>query len=190
MVNNLFLGPGILLQGTAANVDTTHNLSIVNVATALLGDPATFNFWPGSNSPCVNAGVAPGAIKGISLVPEFSYLHPMSHMPRWYAGSAPDVGAYEFLTSPYRFLEDEPSISSFSIVPNPLGRDQQLNVELAQMLSGDEEANVWNMAGQLVQTVALPQGTRKLSLSLPDLSAGTYLLQISGIGVRKFVIAH
>lgn len=188
LVNNLFLGGGTLLQGTTAVTDTVSNLRIPNIAAAQLIDPANYNYWPGPNAPCVNAGTNPGVYNNVSLVANFAYLHPRALLPRWYSGAGPDIGAYEFLTSPYRFIETEIKDNTFSIAPNPLNVNQTLTIEMAEPLSRETIAQVWTMGGHLIWKLPLPRGTQSISCPLTGLPAGTYLIQIAGHGVQRFVV--
>jgi hypothetical protein len=112
MVNNLFMGGGTLLQGTAAMVDTTHNLRFTTVSAGQLTNPAGYDFKLLPSSICINAGIQPGEHQGVSLTALYSYLHPLTRTARWYNGAAPDIGAYEFLVSRKHFSRISQSCSS------------------------------------------------------------------------------
>lgn len=188
MVNNLFLGPGTLLQGTTASIDTTHNIWLTNPADAMLADPANYNFRPLANCPCVDAGTDPGGFDNISLSAAFAYLHPLGHTASWPSGSAPEVGAYEHLVLPYRSVEDEVFGFSFSIAPNPIAGNQVLTVLTNQPLRRKTTAFLFDAVGNLVQKVQLPRGSNTFQLPLQALPPGVYLLKIDEFGMGKVVL--
>ena len=68
---------------------------------------------------------------------------------------------------------------SLNVFPNPV--DDVLNMEITSKVNGIFEARVYNMFGQVVQIdqIGLSTGENKLSLSVNDLSEGSYLLQIT-----------
>lgn len=96
MVNNAFLGPGTLLQGTGATLDTAFNIRLLSIAAAQLKDAAHFDFHPVPGSPCVDRGAPdPGNFAGISLLADRAYAHPLGYAPRTMTGLRPDAGAFE-----------------------------------------------------------------------------------------------
>jgi hypothetical protein len=85
--NNLFVGPGTPINGSAQ--------ALTNVVTAAPGfaNKAGYDYRLTSGSPAINAGSDPG-----SLAPTRQYVHPRSSEPRPVVGAL-DAGAYEFGTS-------------------------------------------------------------------------------------------
>ncbi|HAD14289.1 MAG TPA: hypothetical protein DCF33_17855 [Saprospirales bacterium] len=177
MVNNLFVGGGTLLQGTATAVDTTHNQRIVQIADAQLVDPAGYNYTPTPNAPCINAGIQPGEYAGIPLTATSAYLHPMGHTARWYTGSAPDVGAYEFLTSPYRSIPD-PATFSVQLFPNPAPAQTPVWLQCSQPLQQQAQLQIWDTQGRLIKQSRLEKGQTEALIHTENLSPGIYLIQI------------
>ena len=88
-INNLFVGSGTLYSGKQP--DLTTNLQ---AAAAVLQNAAGFEYRLNAGVAPINAGSNPGSIAGVSLVPEFQYVHPARREPRVVSG-ATDVGAYE-----------------------------------------------------------------------------------------------
>ena len=67
--------------------------------TNFTGDPrfvdrTNYNYRLRSDSPCINAGTAPGSANGVDLTPRYQYVHPASREPRPIVGAI-DIGAYE-----------------------------------------------------------------------------------------------
>ncbi|MBC7774841.1 MAG: T9SS type A sorting domain-containing protein, partial [Phycisphaerae bacterium] len=182
LVNNLFLGPGTLMQGTTAVLDTTHNIRLTNIAAAMLTDPANYNYRLLASSPCVNAGIDPGSFNNVPLTALYAYLHPLGRTARWYSGSAPDVGAYEHLMSPYRSVENEISDGGFTVAPNPVGGDEGLTIQTKQPLSARSTAFLFDIMGNLVQKVDFQRGQKTFQMHLENLPTGTYFLMVQGLG--------
>jgi hypothetical protein len=89
--DNIFFGGG--------TVSSQANGNATMMAGNFTGDPmlvdrAGFDYHLLPGSPCVNAGVDPGAAGAMSLVPQFQYVHPLGHEARATVGVI-DIGAYE-----------------------------------------------------------------------------------------------
>lgn len=190
LVNNLFAGPGTLLTGTTQSVDTTHNLQFSTVAAAKLVDPANFDYRPGPGSLCINTGIQPDSFAGVQLTALQSYLHPLSHTARWYSGSAPDVGAYEYLTTPYRWIPDEGVGERWRIYPNPVATNGALTLEFPVKLPADTEALLYNALGQELGRFKLEKGNNRLEILLPGLNAGRYFLGIAGFAGGQWLLVE
>lgn len=190
MVNNLFLGPGTLLQGTTASLDTTHNIRLTSIAAAMLMDPANYNYRLTANSPALNAGIDPGSFNNVSLAALYSYLHPMGRTARWYSGSAPDVGAYEFLTTPYRSPEQEDFAGGIVLSPNPLHGNEVLNLQTTRATAFETFALLYDERGALVLKSPMPKGQTSFQIWLGDLASGVYFLQIKGASFGKKLVVN
>jgi hypothetical protein len=189
MVNNLFLGGGTLLQGTATTLDTTHNLRISSIPAGQLSDPAAYDFSLTANSPCVNAGTQPGEYQGVPLTAVYSYLHPMSRTARWYTGSAPDVGAYEFLVSPYRSVPDEKA-ASFQVYPNPAAPNVSITVVFDVALTQDEVLYCLDQYGRVVAQTFMEKSRMQAALTLPNLPPGIYWIYSPLLGIKEKVMVR
>ncbi len=187
LVNNLFLGPGTLMQGTTAVLDTTHNIRLTNIAAAMLSDPANYNYRLLPSSPCVDAGIDPGSFNNLPLTALYSYLHPLGKTARWHSGLAPDVGAYEHLMSPYRSVENEASNSGFSAAPNPVAGNQVLTIQANRPLLARSRAFLFDAMGNRVQTAELTRGEKEFQMPLLDLEPGIYFLYIQGVGNGEII---
>lgn len=191
LVNNLFLGPGTFLQGTTVSLDTSHNIRLTNIASALLEDPANFDYWPTANSPCVEAGTDPGSFNNISLAATFAYIHPLSRTQRWVSGNAPDVGAYEFLVAPYRTAPDVPQGLNLKIFPNPLVHGQRLTLTFEQAPTIATTIWLTNSSGIPLKKYDWPDGKVTWEMELPALAPGMYYLTVPGKDIRKgFLMVH
>ncbi len=87
--NNIFYGGGTLCSQANALLD--HNYS---GTTPRFVDAAGFDYRLQADSPAMDAGVDPGSGAGLSLLPEYEYVHPTRAMPRPVVGVI-DIGAYE-----------------------------------------------------------------------------------------------
>ncbi|MFN0175609.1 MAG: right-handed parallel beta-helix repeat-containing protein [Saprospiraceae bacterium] len=187
LVNNLFLGPGTLLQGTSLVMDTTHNIWLTNIAAANLSNSANFEYRLTASSPCVDAGTDAGYFNNVPLTALYAYLHPLGRTARWFSGAAPDIGAYEHLTVPYRAVEDEASGIGFSIAPNPVGGNGVLTVQITQPLASETTAYLFDATGSLVQKVELSRAQKEFQMPLSALPPGIYFLYIQGIGKGRLI---
>ncbi len=187
LVNNLFLGPGTLLQGTSSAMDTTHNIWLTNIADGMLSDPANYEYRPTAGSPCVDAGIDPGSFNNEPLTALYAYLHPLGRTARWFSGLAPDVGAYEHLTVPYRTVEDETPLTGFSIAPNPVEGNRILTIQTKQPLASETTAYLFDVLGNLLQKLELPQAQQEFPIPLAALAPGIYFLNIQGLGKGKLI---
>jgi hypothetical protein len=90
LVNNLFIGPGTVLQGQATQ---TTNLATRN---AHLVNQAQYDYHLAKDSPAINKGTNPGTAGEYNLAPQYEYVNPLSAVPRSVVGPAIDIGAYEY----------------------------------------------------------------------------------------------
>ncbi|MDA0372533.1 MAG: right-handed parallel beta-helix repeat-containing protein [Planctomycetota bacterium] len=88
--NNLRSGPGRELIGSG---DTAGD---VWAQAQTFVDAPTFDYRPRAESPAIDAGVDPGSVRGVGLLPQIEYAPTASHRIRQLSGT-PDVGAFEFL---------------------------------------------------------------------------------------------
>lgn len=187
LVNNLFLGPGTLTQGTTVTMDTTHNIRMTNIANALLTDPANYDYSLTANSPCVDAGIAPGSFNNVSLSAAEVYIHYLLHDPRTVSGSAPDVGAYEFAQASAASEVLYGKIP-WSVFPNPVHNGEGLNIEISQPRSGERMAFLFHLNGQEIKRQLLSEDQDVVEMPLPGLPEGVYFLRVSGMGSRKVLV--
>ena len=93
LTNNIFYGGGTVSSQSSA-------VQATNFVAPSMGDPkfvnlGSFDVHLSTGSPCADKGSDPGQGSGMSLVPGFEYVHPVSRTVRTTAGSAIDIGAYE-----------------------------------------------------------------------------------------------
>jgi hypothetical protein len=88
IINNLFVGPGHL-EGT---FEARNNLFLMDPK---LVDRERFDYRLAPGSQAIDAGVDPGQVDGVSLLPVSQYVHPLRAMRRPVVGPL-DVGAEEF----------------------------------------------------------------------------------------------
>jgi len=168
-------------------MDTTHNIWLTNIADGMLSDPANYEYRPTAGSPCVDAGIDPGSFNNEPLTALYAYLHPLGRTARWFSGAAPDIGAYEHLTVPYRTVEDEKSALEFAFFPNPVVGNQILTILTPQLLRIKHNVFLYDATGNLVQKAEFQQGSNKLQMPLENLPAGTYFLWVQGLGSAKAI---
>ncbi len=89
--NNIFFGGGTVTNQVSAVLE--NNLVATN---PLFVAPASYDYRLLAGSPAINAGIAPGSVGAVSLVPIDVYVHPALGAPRPVAGAI-DIGAYEFV---------------------------------------------------------------------------------------------
>jgi hypothetical protein len=89
VINNLFIGQGVVLKGLG---ELTHNLTLTK---PVLLDPAAFDYRLKSGSAAIRAGIDPGVAHGFSLRPTSQYVHLAQEEPRPAEGHI-DVGAYQY----------------------------------------------------------------------------------------------
>jgi hypothetical protein len=90
VMNNVAVGAPISLK--AGIVDVQANYQAPDHG---LGDAPQLDFGLKPDSPLIDAGVDPGSVDGVSLWPQFEYVHPASGRPRQRV-AAIDIGAHEF----------------------------------------------------------------------------------------------
>lgn len=108
-VNNTTNTPGVLTNNIFWNGGTVSSqasaVQTSNFVAPTMGDPmfanvAGYDVHLLSGSPCIDKGTAPGSAGTQSLVPTAQYVHPTSGESRSVAGTAIDIGAYEFGNMP------------------------------------------------------------------------------------------
>ena len=87
--NNLFVGGGTAVSGTAAQV------SNLQTNTPNFVDITNFDYRPTATTPGIDGGTAPGLGGAFDLTPIYQYVHPSNREPRP-TRNAIDVGAYEY----------------------------------------------------------------------------------------------
>ena len=93
VINNIFAGKGIIVEGTPS-------ILVANLASE---DPEFFRFndEPANDyrltaeSPAADAGIDPGMVHGVPLLPRWVYMHPADSAKRENSG-LPDIGAYGY----------------------------------------------------------------------------------------------
>jgi Right handed beta helix region len=90
LVNNLFIGPGTVLQGQG---DQTTNLA---TSDAHLANQAEYDYHLAKGSPAINKGTKPGTAARYDLTPLYEYVDPLGATPRVIVGPVIDIGAYEY----------------------------------------------------------------------------------------------
>lgn len=87
--NNIFQGAGTITSQTTA-------VKANNFAgNAKLVSPTTYDYHLQTGSPAIDSGADPGLGAGLSLVPQYQYVHPACAEQRVTIGAAIDIGAYE-----------------------------------------------------------------------------------------------
>jgi hypothetical protein len=90
IVNNLFVGNGTILSGPG---EMKNNLATEDFQFV---DKANYDYHLKPDSAAMDGGTNPGTVNGVDLTPVWQYVHPLGREQRIVAGSAIDIGAYEF----------------------------------------------------------------------------------------------
>jgi hypothetical protein len=94
--NNIFAGPGTLLSGSSAVIDSSNNIRATNISSMGFASAGTYNYYLTAGSGAINAGINPGVSNGgYVLTPSNEYLHPIDSTLRANSGAI-DIGAFEF----------------------------------------------------------------------------------------------
>lgn len=184
--NNIFAGPktGGLLLGTAAALDSSHNL-----ISDALNVPDFINLSAGDyrlaqTSPAINAGLLLNrSTKGLWLVPNKMYQDTCGFMPRSFDGK-PDIGAYEFAHS--LGLRNSSPVT-FQLWPNPT--TGMLN--LTGLPDGPLRLVISRMDGVLVFAEAVQIHEGRTSLHLAGFPHGLYVMHLEsaqGVQAQSFLI--
>ena len=100
------------------------------------------------------------------------------------------LGTPKFIIQPLASSTDEPSnLLHFNVFPNPANDVAWLALD--RPADSEMRVNLFNTAGQLVQTMVLPAGADRLEIHLGALPKGIYALRLegeTGAGVRKLVL--
>ena len=91
VVNNIFDGFTSTMIGNYQG-EFAHNIISDDLQFV---DKANYDYHLSENSPAVNAGIAPGTAQGMSLWPEYEYVHPANSQTREVVDTL-DAGAYEY----------------------------------------------------------------------------------------------
>ncbi len=87
--NNLFVGSGTLVSGTATQVTN------LQTNTPNFVDRAAFDYRPTATTPGIDQGTAPGLGGAFDLTPVYQYVHPTNREVRPTRNGI-DIGAYEY----------------------------------------------------------------------------------------------
>jgi len=177
MMNNLFVGAGSVLAGTASLADTQANLLLRDPAAAAFAGAAVWDYRPTASSPFVDAGIGSEYPR-----PSLQYKHPADSETRIPHG-APDIGAFEY--APGAGFEAEqrpgewPAVQCFCY-PNPCAA--YVDVLLFLPRGGGAKLEIFTMSGEAALRVAegeFPPGGSSFRIPAADLPKGAYLLRVS-----------
>ncbi|MGB6624246.1 MAG: choice-of-anchor D domain-containing protein [Candidatus Acidiferrum sp.] len=153
ITNNIFQGAGTITTQSSA-VKTTNF-----AGNADLLSPTTYDYHLLAGSPAIDAGTNPGQGNGVSLTPVYQYVQPTCAEGRIIAGSAIDIGAYEFNGGTGVPPPNAPSTCGATSAPAP----------------------AVTLAPTSLSFGSLTVGTTSASQSITLTNSGTASLTISGI---------
>lgn len=165
VINNIFTGDGVLVSG--ATTAMSNNIFEPDVATLQFVDEPAYDYHLTAGSPAVDLGTVVGPVGGISLTPDFSYLHPLDAEPRATANLVIDPGAYEY--APPSSSGEAPD-DKWRIYPNPA----RVLIFIPEPFIGSD-FRLYSSAGQ-----AVLQGKLSETLPVADLPRGAYFLLVEG----------
>ena len=187
MANNLFLGSGQMMQGSTASLDTSNNIHHLAIANGLLTDPVNFDYRPTLGAPCIDAGTAALIYEGEDLIPQFQYRHPVQLDGRQTKGTAPDIGAYEFMPE-VSGVQQKEALQGFQIAPNPVF-DGQTHFVFEAPLRQQSQVRLLDYAGKIFLEQAIPQGATRHELPLNNIPSGLYLIEMKGF-TSQWLLKH
>jgi len=150
----------------------------------LYENPDSNQFMLSSSSPCIDEGNPDTT--GLYL-PEFD----LAGYPR-VCGSGIDMGAYEWFPVGVKertYTEN----SSLEIFPNPSGSYIYFQIKKGYSTSGNI-IKIFNLSGQLIETIKVPNGMTTLSRSISNYPSGIYYsVLLDGyetVFISKFVVVR
>ncbi|MCF7833586.1 MAG: T9SS type A sorting domain-containing protein, partial [Candidatus Marinimicrobia bacterium] len=172
-----------VLDGALAEIIDRGDENTFQFQNVLGSDPLlNANYSLSAGSPALNQGLT-----SYELGDEYLFNYDVSE----YSGSAPDPGymgafpAILFVLEPIETsVIDHPNTYSFlNAFPNPFNPGTTLQFRLEQ--SGDTELNIYNIRGQLIQTLIdcnMISGNYRYKFNAADLSTGVYICQLKQNG--------
>lgn len=172
--NNIFAGPGTILNGTPTTLDTTNNL-YCTIGAAAFVNATGYDYHLISSSPAINGGTIPGFGGSVSLTPVFEYVHANGLMVRSVNGAL-DIGAHEYNGGAGISNLSGPELNVF---PNPNnGTFRIANLK-------NKEVGLYNTLGEKIPLRA------NGDIFETDVPNGIYFLEIKQeerTGIKKLVI--
>lgn len=165
VTNNIFAGIGTLLVGTATTMD--HNYDNASIGDLLFADEANYDYHLLAGSPTIDVGSPIDPVNGYSLVPDQSYLHPLSAEARPLYNGSIDAGAYEYLGPALPATSLEPV--QWSVYPNPTHGPLRLD----RSAGAFQRLRVWDAKGRVLPVVYDWSG-----VDLSSFGPGVYWLEI------------
>lgn len=176
LINNLFIGPGTLVDGP--NEQTTNLLTIDPGVV----DLSSFDYRLSVTSPAIDAGSDPGSANGFELTPLKHYLHPNASEARELTGQI-EIGAYEFAGGPTSVSSPGPSAPlTFQLMqnyPNPFNPATTIEFSLEQ--SSFVSLKIFNIQGKEVVSLLdeqMPPGRHKTQWDAGSFPSGVYVYRL------------
>ena len=175
-INNIFAGNASkeeeLIMGSKENLELISNLRVPSSMMNVFVDPENEDFHLNGNNPEMFEGVDPGYENGTRLLPYHEYV-PVAESKIRYIWGLPDVGAFEYDEGSNVFK----SQSHFRIYPNPCIDD--LIIEFEEDLALPVAIKIFTIEGKLVEEEAIYENRDQIKISLSDLEAGMYVVEIN-----------
>lgn len=193
LINNLFVGPGTLLNGAGEQITnlTTSSPRFVN--------KDLFDYRLTNASPAINAGSSPGLANGVDLTPVYHYTHPLTAKVRP-RDERIDIGAFEFsaMTSTEELNRVPENFVLEQNYPNPFNPATIVRFGLPML--GNVRLTIYNAAGQLVRQLVsgpIDAGVHEVVWDGTDnrgrrLSSGVYLCKFQAddfVAQKKLILA-
>lgn len=185
LANNLFIGPGQLLHGSTANLDTVTNIHHLNIANASLVNSANFDYHLTGDSPCINAGTAGVFYEANPLQPTLQYEHPLAYEMRTINDTGLDIGAFEFMEAESG-VQQVVAATGFLVSPNPMIAGQA-SLIFETPLRKQSQLKILDIQGKTVFERLVPQGESKVEIDLGESPNGTYLIDIQDFAKQKVI---
>jgi hypothetical protein len=168
LINNIFGGPGTLINGTATAVDSATNFISVAVSAIGFVNVASYDYQLVSSAKVIGKGSNPGTAGSYLLIPVSEYLHNSNKRNRATNGTI-DIGAYEYVM-PTAIDHSVAPVLELNAFPNPFSSTLTLSItcENSGILT------IVNALGAVIFNEKIEQGTKEAEVCMENYPAGFY----------------
>jgi hypothetical protein len=184
MVNTIFAGPGTLISGTAATLDTATNWVSTSFSTIGFVNASGYDYQLLPSAKVIGKGSNPGTAGTYSLMPVSEYVHNSNKRNRNVNGTM-DIGAYEYV-SPAGMVHSSLNASSLNVFPNPVS--STLLLSLNSIHPGT--LTILNALGEALFSEKAEQRNKLFEISMENYPSGFYFVTYTsadGIICKKLI---
>jgi hypothetical protein len=174
MVNTIFAGPGTLVSGAAAILDTATNWVSANFSSIGFVNASFYDYQLLPSAKVIGKGSNPGAAGSYALMPVSEYVHNSNKRNRPINGTI-DIGAYEYV--PAMGMNSIVDASPLTVFPNPVASELHLSVNSRY----PGILTLMNALGQVLFSGNVRQGDQLLEIPMEHYPAGFYSVRYKSI---------